>query len=299
MYYFLYGFLYLLSLIPWRIIYVISDVVYLILYYVIGYRKDVVFSNLAIAFPEKTQKEREQVAKDFYKNFIDTFIETIKFFSMSDKDFSKRISANFEVLNDLYDTGQNIQLHGGHFFNWEYMNWGLSKNLQYPFVGIYAPISNKAVDRLIFKMRSKYNTILVNAYKFRNSFHLISKGRFVLALAADQNPPSPEKSFWVNFFGRPTAFFMGPEKGARSNDTAVAFVFNYKVKRGYYKAEISLITTTPNEMPFGELTEQYVKFLENCIRQKPSNYLWSHRRWKHTYNEAYKDNVVGAIHHSA
>lgn len=299
MYYIIYGFFYLLSLIPWRILYFLSDGFYVLFYYVLAYRKDVVLINLAIAFPEKTHQERIRIAKEFYKNFIDTFIETIKFLSLNDKGFNKRMTGNFEVLNELYKTGQNVQLHGGHFFNWEYMNWGFARNTTYPLIGVYAPISNKAVDRILLKMRSRYNTILVNAYNFRNTFHEVSRGRYALALAADQNPPSPEKSFWINFFGQPTAFFMGPEKGARSSNTAVAFVFNYKVKRGYYKTEIILATTTPNELPVGKLTADYVSFLEECIRRKPSNYLWSHRRWKHKYNESYSKNVIGRINHNA
>lgn len=299
MYYILYGFFYLISLIPWRILYIISDGIYVLIYYVINYRKNVVFSNLETAFPEKTAEERTRIAKDFYKNFIDNFIETIKFFSLSDKDFTKRMTANYEVLNELYHTGKNVQLHGAHFFNWEFSNWGFSRNITYPFVGVYAPISNKAVNRLLLKMRGKYNTILLNAYNFRSEFHPISKGRYALGLAADQNPPSPERSYWIDFFGKPTAFFKGPEKGARLNDTAVAFVFGYKVKRGYYNMEINIATLAPNDLPPGKLTADYVKFLEDCIRRKPSNYLWSHRRWKHTYNEAYKENLIGSLSHNA
>ncbi len=294
MYYFLSGLFYLLSLIPWRILYLVSDCIYVVVYYIAGYRKEVVLANLLIAFPEKTQKERIRIAKDFYKNFIDSFIETIKFFSLSDKEFNKRMTGNFEIINQLYNTGQNLQLHGGHFFNWEYMNWGFARNINdYPFIGVYAPISNKAIDRMILKMRGKYNTILLNAYNFRNSFHEVSRGRYALALAADQNPPAPDRSFWIDFFGRPTAFYMGPEKGARVNDTAVVFVYNYKVKRGYYNTEISLITTTPGQLKRGELTARYVSFLEDCIRKTPSNYLWSHRRWKHQYREEYKKNLIG------
>lgn len=294
MYYILYGLFYLLSLIPWWIIYLISDGIYLIIYYIAGYRKEVVMANIYIAFPQKTEKERIRIAKEFYKNFIDSFIEAIKFFSLSDKAFTERFTGNFEEINQLYHTGQNLQLHGGHFFNWEYMNWGLARNISYPFIGVYAPISNKIFDRLVLKMRSKYNTILLSAYNFRNSFHEVSRGRYALGLAADQNPPSPEKSFWIDFFGRKTAFYMGPEKGARMYDTAVVFVYNYKVKRGYYRTELSLITTTPKQLETGKLTALYVHFLEDCIRKTPSNYLWSHRRWKHEYRDEYQKNLISS-----
>ena len=292
MYYILYGLFYLLSLIPWRILYLISDGLYVIIYYIAGYRKEVVFSNLALAFPEKTEKERLRIGKEFYKTFIDSFIETIKFFSLSDKSFTKRMTGNFDLLAGLFPTGQNIQLHGGHFFNWEHMNWALARNTPYPFIGVYAPISNKTFDRLMMKMRTRYNSIMLNAYNFSTRFHDVSRGRYIVALAADQNPPSPEKSFWIDFFGRPTSFFMGPEKSARINKTAVVFVHNYKAKRGYYHVDFTLVTTEPWHYGRGELTAKYVAFLEESIRKTPSNYLWSHKRWKQQYNESYKKNLI-------
>ena len=249
-------------------------------------------SNLKIAFPQKTEEDRIRIAKDFYKNFLDTFIETIKFFSLSDKGFAKRFSGNFEIFKELYESGQSVQMHSGHFFNWEYMNWGIARNSPYPLLGVYAPMSNKAVDKLMYKMRSRYNTILINAYTFRTSFHQYSNQIYSLGLAADQNPPSPEKSYWVNFFGKRTAFYVGPEKGARVNNTAVVFVHFYKVKRGYYKADFQLITTEPKSYLPGQLTKQYVGYLEECIRKTPSNYLWSHRRWKHEFKEEFRNNLI-------
>jgi short-subunit dehydrogenase len=141
MYYFLYGFLYTFSLLPWKILYLISDGTYVLVYHIIGYRRQVVMSNLLIAFPGKTQQERVKIAKEFYHNFLDTFIETLKFLSLSDKEFSKRLTGNFELLSELYEAGQNVQLLSGHFFNWEYMNWGISRNSPYPLIGVYAPVS--------------------------------------------------------------------------------------------------------------------------------------------------------------
>ena len=292
MYYLLYGLFYLLSLIPWWFLYLVSDFIYVVLYYLAGYRKDVVMSNINIAFPTKTEAEKIRIAKEFYKNFIDTFIETVKLFSISDKAFTKRMTGNFGLLADLHKTGKNVQLNGGHFFNWEYINWGLARNSPYPLIGLYAPLSNKSADRLMYNMRSRYKTLLLNAYNFRTSFHDLARGRYAMALAADQNPPSPEKSFWIDFFGRPTAFFMGPEKGAKINNLAVVFVNYYKVKRGYYNIELSLVTTEPKAMPNGELTARYVAFLEDCIRKRPSNYLWSHRRWKHEFKEEFSNNII-------
>jgi len=292
MYYLIFGFLYLFSLLPWRALYFLSDCSYGLLYYVIGYRRQVVMSNLTIAFPEKTQQERIKIAKEFYHNFLDTFIETIKFLSLSDKEFSKRLTGNFELLSELYSTGKNVQLQSGHFFNWEYMNWGLSRSSPYPLIGVYAPVSNKIFDKIIFKMRSRYNAILVSVYEFKNKFHQLAKGRYALALIADQNPGISEKSYWLPFFGKLTGFVTGPEKSAQINNTAVVLAHFYKVKRGYYHVNFELLTTEPRQFARGELTKKYVSYLEDCIRKKPANYLWSHRRWKHEFKEEFRKLMI-------
>ncbi len=285
MYYIIYGFFYLLSLIPWRLIYLISDVLYAFVYYVIGYRKDVVMFNLSIAFPEKTESERIRIAKDFYHNFVDTIVETIKMISVSNNELKKRFSSNFEVLNDLYDSGQNIQLHGGHFFNWELVNLNIGIISKYPFIAVYQPLTNKIMDRIMLNMRQKNGTILIPASDFRDNFHKYVEDRYAMALVADQNPPNEYKAHWVNFFGRLTPFVVGPEKGAKAKNTAVIFGHFYKVKRGYYRLDLDLITTSPNNFEEGKLTQVYAEYVERAVRKKPANYLWSHRRWKFDFNE--------------
>ncbi|HEX8462702.1 MAG TPA: lipid A biosynthesis acyltransferase [Segetibacter sp.] len=291
MYHLVYGFLYAFSLLPWKGLYFISDFVYVLMYYVFGYRKLVVMANLLIAFPEKTEVERIKIAKEFYHNFLDTFIETLKFLSISEKDFNKRLSGNFGIFQDLYKSGQSVQIHSGHFFNWEYMNWGLVKYSPYPLLGVYAPIGNDIFNKIMLKIRGRYNTILIPTYTFKTSFHKYSTSQYALGLAADQ-APHPAKGFWLPFFGKPAPFATGPEKGASVNNTAIVLVHFYKVKRGYYNADFKLLTTEPKSFARGELTKLYVDFLEKCIRKKPANYLWSHRRWKHGFSEEYRGNVI-------
>jgi len=280
MYYITYGFFYLLSLIPWRIMFLIADAFYALVYYGFGYRKEIVMKNLAIAFPEKTEAERIRIAKDFYHNFIDMIFETIKMFSISNKELQKRFSANPEVLNDLYDSGQNIQLECGHFFNWEILNLYIGLVSRYPFIGVYQPLSNKIMDRIMLHMRQKNGTILIPASDFKNNFNDGVEDRYAMGLAADQNPPSEFKAHWVNFFGRLTPFVVGPEKGAREKNTAIVFGHFYKVKRGFYRVDLELITTTPNNYKLGELTQIFAQHVERAVRKTPANYLWSHRRWK-------------------
>ncbi len=283
----------MVSLLPWRLLYVFSDGVAFLLKHVIKYRVAVVAQNIAIAFPNKTEKERKQIANDFYQQFTDSFIETIKLLSISDKTFQKRFTSNVEVLNELHKTGQSVQIMAGHFFNWEFANWGVAKYGQYPFIAVYMPLSNKAFNKLIYDLRARYGSILIPATNFRSQFHkYANEGPYAMALAADQNPGNPLQAYWVPFFGRLTPFVKGPEKGAKLNNTAQVFVHFYRTKRGYYHSEYEVMTTSPNYFKDGQLTALYVKVLEDKIKMNPSNYLWSHRRWKYTYDATLHENLV-------
>src|SRR5688572_21680453 len=158
MYYILYGFLYLLSLLPMRLLYILSDGVYVLLYYAFGYRRKVVMQNLQIAFPGKTLEERKTIAKKFYRNFLDTFVEIIKLISGSEAFFKKRIRGNWDLVNKMYETGRTAQVNLGHTFNWEWANYMASRELLYKFVVVYMPINNKAVDKIFYKFRSRGGT---------------------------------------------------------------------------------------------------------------------------------------------
>ena len=285
MYLLIYIFVYLFSLLPWRLLYFISDIIALLLQHVIKYRVAIVQQNLAIAFPQKTVKERQQIANEFYQQFTDSFIETFKLISISDKNFDKRFTSNVEVLNKLHATGQSVQIMAGHFFNWEFANWGASKYGKYPFIGVYMPLSNPYFNKIILKLRMRFGSIMIPATNFKTQFHkYATQGNYAMALAADQNPGNPLSAYWVPFFGRLTPFVKGPEKGSLLNNTAQVFVHFYRVKRGYYHSEYEVMTTSPNYFKDGQLTALFVKILEEKIKAKPANYLWTHRRWRYEYD---------------
>jgi KDO2-lipid IV(A) lauroyltransferase len=238
--------------------------------------------NLNIAFPEKSVEEHEEIAKQFYHNLIDTFMETIKFVSWKYEDAARRFEFNDAGLEAAYKCGKPIHVIGMHNFNWEFVNWILSKRSKYPFLAIYMPIVQKDFNKIIYEMRSRYGTILLPATNFKRSMIPWVGKQHVMASAADQSPGNPKNAFWVDFFGRETAFVTGPEKGARVNDAAVVFAHFYSVRRGYYKMDTTLYTEHALELPEGKLTHDYAKYIETCLRERPSNYLWSHRRWKHS-----------------
>ncbi len=295
MYYLVYGLLYLISLLPFFILYRISDFAYFIVYYIMGYRKSVVMNNLDIAFPEKTKKEKIRIAKTFYKNFTDTFIETIKLLSISKKAFSNMAEMNLDEAIRLAKSGKSIQFHAGHQFNWELANWIIADKMPIPFVGVYMKIKNAAIDKIFFDLRSRKGTVLVAAQEFKNKMHQLLNKQYCIGLAADQNPGVPSNAFWLNFFNRPAPFVTGPDKAAIRNNTAVIFIKLIKIKRGKYKFETQVLTENGAELKEGELTLLYRDVLEETIKQNPSNYLWSHRRWKWGYQKEFENRWIDKV----
>jgi KDO2-lipid IV(A) lauroyltransferase len=244
-------------------------------------------NNLAIAFPGKTEKERLRIAKDFYHNLTDTFIETIKFLHWNIKDVEKRFQADLSGIEEAYKTGRPIHLLGMHNMNWEYVNWGLVKKMKVPFLGIYMPIGNKAFDKIILNMRTRYGTIMLPATDFKNAYLPYIKKSHLLASAADQSPGHPNNSFWVNFFNRPTAFVKGAERGAVALNATIVFGHFYKIKRGHYRIDTTFVTDEAAKLSDGQMTKAFADYVEAAIKSQPANYLWSHRRWKHEWNPAY------------
>jgi len=169
MYYVVYGLLYLLSLLPLRVLYLLSDFAYFLVYYLAGYRKKVVFHNLSIAFPEKSEEEREQIAKKFYRNFTDNFIETIKLLSAGKKFIRKHFITDPAIFYELYKQGKKGQVHLGHNFNWEIANLAMGFYTPYTFLTVYMPLNSKIMDRLFRKLRSKTGCVLLPATKMASA----------------------------------------------------------------------------------------------------------------------------------
>ncbi len=292
MYYLVYGLLFIFSLLPNFILYGIGDFVAFLLYHVFTYRKEVVMENLAIAFPEKSLSEKKAIARKFYRNLVESFMETIIFLSASERRLEKMFQGNLNILNELAGHVSKIQLHTLHQFNWEVLNLAAAPRLRRDFLVVYMPIVNKVVERLFIKLRTRFGTKLISAHHFRRDFQKYQNEGYVLALVADQSPGSAKHAYWLNFFGKPTPFVTGPEKSALFNKTAVVFAEMIRIKRGVYSASYEVLTENADGYPKGEITWRYVRFCEEAIRRAPDNYLWSHRRWKHQYKAAYTNNAL-------
>ena len=295
MYYIVFVFIYLFSLLPFALLYLFSDVIAFLLYHVFRYRKEVVIKNLTIAFPEITEKERIAIAKKFYRNFTDNWLETIKMVSISEKNIRKRVTGNLEAINKIYASGRSCDLFLGHQFNWELGNAFVSFSVPFQLLVVYSPITSKPIDRLFLYLRRRFGSVMLPFDDMGRAMLPYRNTQYLLGLVADQNPASPEKSYWLNFFGISTPFLKGPEKGARIGNIPAAYLSFSKTKRGHYHVTASLLYDNPGQTSAGELTKKYASLLEANIRKQPDLYLWSHRRWKHPWKEAYKKNWIDTI----
>ncbi len=279
--------LWLLSFLPFAFFHALSWGVARLLFYVIGYRKAVVLQNLSIAFPEKSESEKEKIALDFYLRFTDTFLESIKMLSLTNKQALGRVTLDLGVVEELLARGRSVQLMVAHQFNWEFINLTVPVALHHPFYFVYRPIGNKVIDRLYLWQRTRLGGNAVSADQFTEKRDLIFSGPSVLALGADQNPGKPDKALWMPFFNKPAPFFTGPAKGAIQYDAAMVMFQMERTRRGHYKFSTRLISEHPQSHTPEQLTFLYKCEVERVVKADPANYLWSHRRWRHTWKDSY------------
>ena len=273
----------LVGLMPFRIMYLFSDFVYLILYHVIGYRRKVVFANLSKSFPEKSTVEIKELEKKFYHHLCDISLESIKGFSMSPKEIIRRHKIlNPELANHFFDRKLSAISVPGHYNNWEWGSLSPGLQLKYPIVGFHKPMSNKRVDAFAKRHRAKFNTKLASIKETAVTFDELSGTLYAYIMASDQSPTNLNACYWIDFLNQDTAWLHGPEKYARKYNWPVIYVDIRKVKRGFYELELVTLTEDPASLPEGEITRLYVQYLEKSILTEPAYWLWSHRRWKHS-----------------
>lgn len=244
-------------------------------------------NNLLIAFPDKTEAERKKIAKKFYRNFTDNFIEVIKLVSASPAYIKKHFTGDYSIPDYIHSQGKRSQLLLAHNFNWEWACLAVAMAVKQPFIVVYMPIGSKIMDRIFFKVRSKTGAIMLPATDMRNAIIPYRNELYMLVLVADQNPGVPANSYWFNFLGKPAPFVKGPESGARRGNTPVMFCKFVKERRGYYKIIFEMAEENPSSLSESELTKRYVDYLEKFIRESPEMWLWSHRRWKWEWKEEY------------
>lgn len=282
------------ALLPMRLLYVLSDFLYLIIYWVIRYRVPVVRKNLKSSFPDKSEEELRQLEKAFYHHFADYIVETLKLAHISLQELQERAYVqNPELIDKLMDNGHPCCLFlMGHYGNWEWYSGSNSRFKDARLYQIYRPLNNKAVDKIFIHLRTKFGSLGIPKNDTgREVVRLVrNKVRSGVVFLADQTPSPSNLHYWTNFLNQDTSVLTGAERLARKLNTPVVFLDVQMVKRGYYTLEIQLIAENPKETPENWITEEYARRLEKSILRKPEGWLWTHKRWKYKRSDA-------VIHH--
>ncbi len=272
----------LVGIMPFRMMYVLSDLFYFLIYHVIGYRRKIVECNLRNSFPEKNAAEISLCTQKFFSHLCDISLESIKGFSMTKKELIRRHRIlNPELADHYFNIGISAIAVPGHYNNWEWGSLSPGLQIKYPIVGFYKCMSNGLVDTFAKKHRAKFNTRLASLKETCNTFNELSAVPHAYIMAADQSPTNLKSCYWFDFFNQDTAWLHGPEKYARKYNWPVIYVDIQKVRRGFYELKLVLLTDDPGSLPDGEITRLYTQHLEKSIMQEPAYWLWSHKRWKH------------------
>lgn len=277
------GLLYLISLLPFRVIYFISDSLCFILFHLLKYRKIVVYDNLRKSFPEKTDSEINVIAKEFYHFLCDQILESVKMLTISKQTVKKRFRLNnLEELTRHFENNKPVIAVTGHYGNWEWGGLILSILVPQPVIIIYKPISDKRFEQLINKMRSKFNASLVPMKSTLRKIAEYKNKLYVAVMVSDQTPAKSEITYFTQFMNQRTPVFQGVEKLAKMTKASVVYCHINRYKRGYYDCTFETLFDTPEHTAEKEITNTYTRKLEEKIREKPELWLWSHRRWKYS-----------------
>jgi len=288
-FYLTYPLIWLISRLPMSILYLISDFFYVLIYYVFGYRKKIILQNISYAFPKKTEEEKQKIAKKFYKHFTDIMIESIKSFSISEKEILKRYTyKNPELVNKFAKEGKSIALVSAHLANWE---WSISTPLvlDINLFGAYNKLRNETFEKTLRESREKFGITGATTANFikliKSNFENNIQGAYILL--SDQSPHIEKTFHWGTFFGVKVPVHTGAEMLAKKNDLVVINYRAKKIKRGYYETDFELITDNPKEYKDYEITDKFLRITERNITEQPEYYLWSHNRFKH--KDRYKE----------
>lgn len=283
-YYIFYGINWIITLLPLRILYISSDILFILLYYFPSYRRKIVSENLRNSFPEKSEKEIAMISRKFYRHLADLFIETLKLTHISNKEIKKRLRlSNPELIERLYESGRDVALVCSHYNNWEWLSAFFPIYTKYKCVGAYKPLQNKMFNNFINNNRIRNNgelapmkMIVRRIVENRNN-----NIRGIYVFMSDQTPAKTLIEYYTDFLNQETPVFLGIEKIAAKYDMAIVFLNIQKYRRGYYNLTTELLFESTKDLPKYLVTNTHVKRLEELIREKPEYWLWTHRRWKY------------------
>jgi len=267
---------------PWWALYLLSDVLFFIIYNVVWYRRKLVWNNIRAAFPGKSDEEVNDISIAFYRNFCDQAVETVKLLHATQDEICARFEVDTSVYDRLHAEGRHVLQATAHQFNWEWGNWVLNRHTWFTVRIIYMMVGSRTVERIINGFRQRHGSVLIPANDLRALLE-DADGPTLSVFLADQNPSSLKRAQWETFMGRDAPFHRGLEILARRKGHAVIFDEMVKVGRGHYRSISHLAFEDGGTTAEGEITGAYVRFLEESIRRQPENWLWTHNRWKHSH----------------
>ncbi len=282
-FYIIYPILWFFSILPFWVLHILSDIIFVFLFHVFNYRKEIVLENLRFAFPHKTEKELKKIRKKFFRHFVDIFVEMIKSFSMSQKELNKRYKyVNKELFKEIEALNKSCILIGSHYANWEWIA-GFKEVTNFDCYGVYSRIKNPYFDKFVRKNRSRFGGNFVqtsNTIKtiIRNK---INKKLSVYGLLSDQSPIASKTTYWSEFLNVKVPIHTGAEMLAKKHDFSVVLLKTTRVKRSYYEVELEILAKNPKETAEHEITDLFLRKTEEQIYQNPEYYFWTHRRFKH------------------
>ncbi|NJK83214.1 MAG: lysophospholipid acyltransferase family protein [Saprospiraceae bacterium] len=265
---------------PLPFLFFISDILSLALFYSVGYRKQLVKTQLEQAFPEKSAKEIQQIARKFYRHFSDILVESLKLLAISEQEIVERCRiTNENILHQYYEKDRSVMILMGHYGNWEFIT-ALAPQMKHQPIALYAPLANPTFDLLIRQSRVRFGLQLIPKAAARTGISEAQKIKHAIIFLTDQCPTSKQTVYWTSFLHQPTAVLIGAEVYARRYNYVVLMGKVKKIKRGYYELDFELITEHPKDLAVGMITEKHTKILEQQIKVAPEFWLWTHRRWK-------------------
>jgi KDO2-lipid IV(A) lauroyltransferase len=268
------------SYLPLSVLYLFTDFFYILIITFIPYRKSVIEGNLKRSLPNLSDKQIKKLRNKFYRHFTDLLAEGIKNLTISKTQLQHRFKVvNPELMHDLHDKGKNVLLVSGHYNNWEWLITSQNFQFKHQAYGIGMPMTSKFWDKKINQRRERFGMKVIHSKNYREELMKSDELKAVLVLS-DQSPGNSRKSYWMEFLNQQTAILFGTEMMAHELNYSVVYFATRKVKRGYYEMELKLITESPRELNWGEITEQHAHLLEEEILKKPEHWLWSHKRWK-------------------
>jgi KDO2-lipid IV(A) lauroyltransferase len=271
----------LLSHVPFAALYLLADLLGWLAFRVFPHREEVVRTNLALCFPERDEAAKRDIRRLYYAGFADVLVEVIKSATISPAEIRRRVRIlGLEEAQTLLAAGQSVLLAAAHQCNWEWMLLALSLELGYPLDAAYKPLVDSWAEREMKKVRSRFGSRLVPAKELLAD--IIKRGKVprAIAMVADQEPTTSEHKHWTRFLNRDTAFYMGPEEIARVTRFPVFFIGMKRTTRGFYELRFVPLCARGESLRSGELTERYVRLVEQQIRDAPADWPWSHKRWK-------------------